>query len=823
MNNGVTFYGPCKPFAISTKAGSAFVLLGDGGQVTGWGEDSFANRSNYYYLTGINNISAGYDHCLVLTNDKKVISWGSNAYGKSSIDKNLTGVVDIKAGGDHSLALLENATVTGWGANNANFCSGLTGVIAISAGDTHSLALLNNGKITGWGTDDYLESSAGAELSEVVGISAGEHSSFAVFNDGTITGWGWDNQGKISEGMMLTGVTSVSAGINHSLALLNNGKVTGWGWDICGQSTNGKDVTGAVAISAGANFSLALISDGSITGWGCQGNEGSTLTGQCSPVTYFDFNGLDINNTYVVGRQNTWTHVSYLGHDVTINKWGTGQNYESISYIPPSSTGNYLFYGNIIDNQNYLYYGNGTGVLTISSGSLFFSLPSGRRFRLNYDGNSHNFPCILLDLNNTAYGNVCGENYFDIDKNISISGPPTNAGRYLVDFSCDTLNNYSIATIGAETGLLEILPLQATDLAIVVKSFTNPYTAQPNPLNAFTYPKNIPLDIKYNGFSDPPTETGTYSFSINSLSGNYIINPVTGTYSIEGKLEWSNFAMAWGNNFAHTAGATTAPSGLPGVQKVVGGKDFAVALMSDNSIVTWGTGNEYGQQNIPYVDNFVKDIFACNNTTFIVDWTGQLTGCGYLFNTLNDQTYGISGYTGIIPNLTGISSVSAADYYAIAIPSDTGRRITGWGDLSKNYFDYRAGLGNRAVKEVCASNFGYIVKKINDNIYAFGANTSQGGLYGQYNWAGADYYNVKKIACADCCTALVYNNNTVNFYGQQINATGGFVNFTIPDASIQGKVLDASVSNSHVLLSLSEYVSPPPPPPPDCNGITYAN
>ena len=157
--------------------------------ITGWGNDIYSKITNGYNLTGVINISAGEHHSIALLANGKVTGWGNNSYGQVSGGISnytnwnstpvgiLTGVIDISAGYNHNLALLDNGRVTGWGLNSDkqtfNISSGtlLTGIYGISAGLNHSLFALKlsnistqsfstnplqiTGNITGFGITGY--------------------------------------------------------------------------------------------------------------------------------------------------------------------------------------------------------------------------------------------------------------------------------------------------------------------------------------------------------------------------------------------------------------------------------------------------------------------------------------------------------------------------------------------------------------------------------------------------------------------------------------------------------------------------------------------
>jgi hypothetical protein len=360
-----------------------------------------------------------------------------------------------------------------------------------------------------------------------------------------------------------------------------------------------------------------------------------------------------------------------------------------------------------------------------------------------------------------------------------------------------------------------------SEYKIIINSFTNPYTSVSNPINFFTYPTGFAVGVTYNGSYTPPSVTGSYNVVLTYTgTENYSVDPITGIYSIVGDISWNSELLAWGRDITVVGNnpytSTYSESGMLGIQKAVAASGFAISLMTDNSIHSWGADNSYGQKNIPNLNNFIKDISVSDNTTFIIDWSGNLTGCGYLFNTISG-----SGYAGVIPKLTGISSVCATTQYVVAVPSDPSRHLTGWG--ARDYFDYTKGWYLTGVKQVCTTDFACVALLYNGQTTGWGLNAfDQLGSQNQLN----NNYNVKKIACADYNTILLYNNNTVSGYGYYGDFyTNNLYPFSLPDTGIQGHVLDIAASNSHFVFILDyptiNHCEPIVPViKPVCKGIT---
>lgn len=246
------------------------------------------------FASGVEMVSAGSIHTVVLRSDGTVWAWGYNGYGNLGDGTNterhtpvqvhgvndmgfLTDVSQVFTGTAHTVALRSNGTVCVWGwnkygqlgntinngVNTANpipmQIESLEGVIQISAGQCHTVALMNDGTIYAWGYNAY------GQL-------------------GNINNIGTDNPNPIPvkvEG--LTGVSQISAVNTQTIALMNNGTVYAWGRNQYGQLGNvtncGTDdpnptplevegLTGVVQVSTNGAHTVALKDDGTVYAWG---------------------------------------------------------------------------------------------------------------------------------------------------------------------------------------------------------------------------------------------------------------------------------------------------------------------------------------------------------------------------------------------------------------------------------------------------------------------------------------------------------------------------------------------------------------------------
>jgi polygalacturonase len=256
--------------------------------VVGWGSGSYGQATPPVALTGVEEISAGSYHNLILMDDTTVVDWGDNSDGQTNVPPGLSSVVAVAAGGLHSLALKSDGTVVGWGSTGYGQTTpptGLTGVVAIAAGFYHSLALKSDGTVAGWGRNNNGQTTTPSGLSGVVAIAAGYYHSLALKSDGTVVGWGYNAFGQTTTPTGLTGVVAIAAGYYHSLALKSDGTVVNWGANFFGQTTAPTGLNTIVAIAAGAYHNLALKSDGTVVGWGYNTSGQATPPGGLSGVT----------------------------------------------------------------------------------------------------------------------------------------------------------------------------------------------------------------------------------------------------------------------------------------------------------------------------------------------------------------------------------------------------------------------------------------------------------------------------------------------------------------------------------------------------------
>jgi alpha-tubulin suppressor-like RCC1 family protein len=213
--------------------------------------------------------------------DGSVDTWGYNTFGdlgstpppNSSATtpvpvSGLTGITQISLGYQHAVALRNDGTVWTWGANyngqlgSGSFDSqshptpqqvpGLAGIVQVAAGQDFSLALRNDGTVWVWGSWDgpnaYAPTATPSRidlLTGIVQIAAGYWHMVALRDDGTVWGYGYTRYGQAGpatdgvntpDPFQITGlpspVTKIAAGFSQSLAIAGpNHSVYAWGDD----------------------------------------------------------------------------------------------------------------------------------------------------------------------------------------------------------------------------------------------------------------------------------------------------------------------------------------------------------------------------------------------------------------------------------------------------------------------------------------------------------------------------------------------------------------------------------------------------------------
>lgn len=266
--------------------------------------------------SGVQKISAGYEHTCAVTAAGVTRCWGKNLYGQlgDGTDVRRFSPVSVTGlggtaqalglGENHSCAVVAGA-VKCWGSNHYNqlgspantalnpptLVPGLPGTTtAISAGRDHTASLNSAGTVRYWGRAEFGGSGGPTGLidlfNDIRAVSAGSRHICVLTLGGVVKCWGSNASGQfgyfgdssyyqtvVIQGLS-PGVQALSAGSEHACALSTGGRVECWGASTYGQGGEPSPVgflglgSGMAAVSAGELHNCVLTLSGGVKCWG---------------------------------------------------------------------------------------------------------------------------------------------------------------------------------------------------------------------------------------------------------------------------------------------------------------------------------------------------------------------------------------------------------------------------------------------------------------------------------------------------------------------------------------------------------------------------
>lgn len=328
--------------------------VGDGAKVNRLTPVQVLDVGGVGMLSGVSQISSGFNHSCALKTDGSVYCWGDNPYGQIGDNTTtqrpipvqvlgvggsgtLSDVSQVSAGGNHTCVLKNDSSVFCWGANNDGRLGDNTtiqrnapvqvlgvggigmfsGVTQLTSHGSHNCALRTDGGVYCWGFN------ISGELGD--NTTSDRHVPVQVLGVGGIG--------------TLSNITEIAAGSNHSCALNASGNLFCWGsndWGQLGDNTTTQHLTPAQVhdvdgsgvlsdvsdVAGGGAQSCALKVDGSVNCWGYNGFGGlgdGTITQRNSPVQVLGIGYYAASGTYtsVIADLNLPKYFSTLEYTVS--------------------------------------------------------------------------------------------------------------------------------------------------------------------------------------------------------------------------------------------------------------------------------------------------------------------------------------------------------------------------------------------------------------------------------------------------------------------------------------------------------------------------
>jgi len=226
-------------------------------------------------------VSAGFNHVLVLNDEGNVFSWGLDSFGLQEIPAGVSEnrITYIHAGRQISIAIDENNQVYVWGNENVvNIRAGAIrgeDVRKIDTTTTSGLALLENGTVVSLTNRDLNINRFPDNIDDIQGrivdMAVTRMAAAAVLDDGTVVVWGAPDFDSFGIPYHVQGnAIAIDSGQDHFTVRLNDGTVASWGFDKHGQARP-PILNDIVAISVGFYQNYAIDSEGRIHTWGLRG------------------------------------------------------------------------------------------------------------------------------------------------------------------------------------------------------------------------------------------------------------------------------------------------------------------------------------------------------------------------------------------------------------------------------------------------------------------------------------------------------------------------------------------------------------------------
>jgi alpha-tubulin suppressor-like RCC1 family protein len=240
-------------------------------------------------------------------------------------------------------------------------------------------------------------------------------------------------------------------------------------------------------------------------------------------------------------------------------------------------------------------------------------------------------------------------------------------------------------------------------------------------------------------------------------------------------LPMQTTVFAWGRD---EAWQSDVPLGLTTAEAIAAGGDFSLALLTNGTVIAWGTNNTYGQTNIPAGLTNVVSIAAgqCHGLALLAN--GAVTNWGAYWDGVTN--YPVTNFDGISgPPSSNVMAIAAGAGHDLALMSNG--TLVSWGltniwPNSSNVLAFQTNL--TSVKAIACGWNHSVALLSNGVVQVWGLNASN------LNWnltnVPADLTNVVAIAAGGLHNLALRTNGTVEAWGVnndgQTNVPAGLSN-----------------------------------------------